>query len=114
MRHAHAAPLRFVGSILGEGNLSIEEGGQLLGHVHYEIDGFEGADHISGSGEIEGDHEILLSAHLASAAYLTLSDGQTVAVSVADPEGHSTAEISVKRLAFSRNGSAADEAVGGA
>lgn len=105
MRHAHAAPLRFLGSMLGEGELSVEEGGLVLGHVHYEIDGFEGADHISGSGEIEGCHDLLLNAHLASAAFLTLSDGQTVAVTIADPEGHSTAEIAVKTLAFLRQGS---------
>jgi hypothetical protein len=87
--------LKHLGTLHGRGDLLIEDGGQKLGTVEYEIDGYLRRDLRSDNGQIQGEADILGQAFRAGAACIVMADGQCVDVVVADPHGSSAAEITV-------------------
>jgi hypothetical protein len=95
IRHNMRSSLKHLGTLHGEGQLSLADDEASLGPVSYEIDGFLRREQRSDSGQIEGPAEILGRAFRAGAAIMTLSDGQLIDVVLADPRGGGTAEFTV-------------------
>jgi hypothetical protein len=87
--------LKHLGTLHGEGQLSIAESESSLGPVSYELDGFLRREERSDSGQIEGPAEILARAFRAGAAQIVLADGQRIDVVLADPRGGGAAEFTV-------------------
>ena len=87
--------LKHLGTLHGRGDLLIDDGGQKLGIVDYEIDGYLRRDLRSDNGQLQGEAGILGQAFRAGAASIVMADGQCVDVVVADPQGSSAAEITV-------------------
>ena len=88
--------LQYLGTLRGTGSLALRNGEQNLGAVTYEIDGYY-CNHFarSANGQIEGADTILAQAFQAGVAGILLSDGSSVEVVLADPEGGSIAEVQV-------------------
>ena len=86
--------LKHLGTLHGNGSLSITAG-ELLGPVTYEIDGYLDRDLRWANGQIEGAIPVLAQAFRAGGASIALPDGQSVDILLFDPEGSSTAEITV-------------------
>jgi hypothetical protein len=87
--------LRYLGTMRGSGSLSLRNGKLSLGAVTYEIDGYGSRFARSANGQIEGNSTALTQAFQAGHAGILLSDGSSVEIVVADPQGGSTAEIRV-------------------
>jgi hypothetical protein len=94
-RHSMRGSLKHLGTLHGEGRLSLGDSEQSLGAISYEIDGFLRGAQRSDSGQIEGRAEILAKAFRAGTACIALADGHVIDVVVADPRGGATAEIIV-------------------
>ena len=86
--------LQYLGTLRGSGSLSLRDG-QSLGAVTYEIDGYCNRLARSANGQIAGDDTVLTQAFRAGLASLLLSNGASVEVVLADPQGQSTAEVQV-------------------
>jgi hypothetical protein len=87
--------LQYLGTLRGSGSLSLRNGEESLSPVTYEIDGYSSHFARSANGQIEGESTVLTQAFGAGLADLLLSDGSSVEVVLADPQGQSTAEVQV-------------------
>jgi hypothetical protein len=87
--------LQYLGTLRGSGSLSLRNGEESLSPVTYEIDGYSSHFARSANGQIEGESTVLTQAFRAGLADLLLSDGSSVEIVLADPQGQSTAEVQV-------------------
>ena len=87
--------LKHLGTLHGRGRLSISDGEQSLGAVAYEIDGYLDRTIRSANGQIEGDVAVLARAYQAGGAAITLAEGPSVDVVLSNPQGGTTAEVTV-------------------
>ena len=87
--------LKHLGSLHGIGSLSIGAGKLSLGSVAYEIDGYLDRDLRWANGQIEGPIPVLAQAFSAGSASIALLSGNSVDILLRDPEGGSTAAITV-------------------
>jgi hypothetical protein len=92
---AARGPLRHLGTLHGKGDLLTGEGTQNLGSVTYEIDSYARRSMRSDNGRIEGSAAMLAKAFRAGSATIVLADGQSVDVSLADPNGAPATEVQV-------------------
>ena len=88
--------LKYLGTLHGDGMVSVENGARSLGRVSYEIDGYLDRTTRSASGQIEGAGLVLAQAFHAGAVSLALGDGSSLDIVLSDPQGGGTAEISVR------------------
>ena len=87
------ASLKHLGSLHGQGGLSIGKGASSLGLVRYEIDGYRERTRRFANGQVEGDVSLLEKAFRAGGAVIALAEGPLVDIVLSDPEGGPTAEI---------------------
>ena len=90
-----APSLKHLGTLHGIGSLSIDKGGQSLGSVRYEIDGYLDRARRSANGRIQGDVAVLARAFRAGAATIALTGGPSVNIVLSDPQGGPSAEVDV-------------------
>ena len=90
-----APSLKHLGTLHGIGSLSIDNGGQSLGSVRYEIDGYLDRARRSANGRIQGDVAVLARAFRAGAATIALTSGPSVNIVLSDPQGGPSAEVDV-------------------
>jgi hypothetical protein len=87
--------LKHLGTLHGQGDLSLDNGEHTLGVVTYEIDCYARRMLRSDNGQIDGRADLLAQAFRAGTACIALEDGQFIDVVLSDPRGGPTAEVRV-------------------
>lgn len=87
--------LKHLGTLHGKGTLVPAAGGEAYGPVRYEIDGYLEREVRTGTGDVEGDADMLARAYADGNVVLVLEKGIRLDIRLDDPAGEPVAAIAV-------------------